>query len=210
MPRIITKENLVENLGISLNNILPGIDAHRRMIPLNRGDRFNYFNKDQVLRDAAVLIILFFEKDKLKTVFIERTPDAGPHSGQIAFPGGRREDFDADLIETALREADEEIGIKVNRENVLGSLTPLQIPISGFSVLPVIAFVDSISEFNACEIEVNNIFVVDVIELLNSKDFKTLTVHGIEIHTPCYVFDNQIVWGATAMVLSELEEVLSA
>lgn len=209
IDKIVNITAFADKLKSAFQKQLPGISAHKRMVPTFPGKAPEYFNHGLKLCEAAVLIILFEEEGRIKTVFIERTPDAGPHSGQIAFPGGRKEDFDSDLIETALREANEEVGVNIDRNNCIGKLTPVQIQISGFSVLPVICFTENTPEFTICEAEVRNIFVADLYDLLDSETDRFLTVRGMEIKAPCYILDDKIVWGATAMVLSELDAVNS-
>lgn len=198
------------NLVARLKEELPGQSAHRKMIPTFPGEAPEYFNHGKTLRDAAVLIILFEEEGRIKTVFIERMPDPGPHSGQIAFPGGRTEEHDEDLIATALREAFEETGVLVDREDVLGSLTPVQIPISGYSVLPVICMIEKLTEFVRCEIEVKSVFTSDLFLLLENETSRSIVARGINIEAPCFVYEDKVIWGATAMVLKELKEVISS
>lgn len=200
----------ISKLASLLKEELPGHSAHRKMIPTFPGDAPEYFNHGKQLRDAAVLISLFEEDNRIKTVFIERMPDPGPHSGQIAFPGGRIEETDADLIDTAIREAFEETGILANRNSVIGTLTPVQIPISGFSVLPVICILDKKPEFTRCEVEVKSVFTADLLALLENETSRNIVARGLNIDAPCFVYDEKIIWGATAMVLRELKEVMSS
>jgi len=202
-------ESLRKHLKQELCKPLPGMSAHKKMIPYFPDNVPEYFNYNQKLRNAAVLIVLSEEKGEVKTVLIERVPDAGPHSGQIAFPGGRREETDLDLIETALREAHEEVGISISRDNIIGSLTPVQIPISRYSVLPVICTTDHIEELIRCEDEVNRIFTVDLFNMLADESVRPVRAREMIIDAPSFAFDDQIVWGATAMVLRELKEVIS-
>lgn len=203
-----TAEFYLDKIKTSLKHELPGRESQSKMMPVIHEKDLQYFNDYLKLKKAAVLILLFPEDNTIKTVFIERTPDPGPHSGQIAFPGGRKDKEDKDLIMTAIREAKEEIGVSINRTSIIGELTPIEIPVSGFSVLPVVAALDSKPVFNACEAEVKDIFTVDLIKLLKNKDYKTVPARGIKIETPCYIFDDTIVWGATAMVLSEFEDLV--
>lgn len=211
MDTIITNiDLLIPELKSKLNNTLPGRDAQSKMISQFQRSLVEYFNEDKKLRDAAVLIILFKDGHRLKTILIERMPDPGPHSGQIAFPGGRKESFDSDLIDTAIREAEEEIGVKTIRENIIGCLTKVEIPVSGFSVVPVVGVINEYPVIMPCPREVNNVFIVDLIELFESKTTKIIEVRGSQIEVPCYVINNkQVVWGATAMVLSEFEEIFN-
>jgi len=205
--KILNITDFVGSTKAALQKPLPGVEAQKRMIPKFPKNQPEYFNYELVLNEAAVLILIFEQRGIHKTVLIERMPDAGPHSGQIAFPGGKKEKTDADIIETAIRE-EEEIGVKIDRGNYLGSLTPVQIPISGYSVTPVICSIDFVPKFKMCPEEVRNVFVADLFELLNSETSKKLAVREMEINAPCYMLKNKIVWGATAMVLSEFKAVI--
>ena len=203
-----TFKSFINLLKSELNKQLPGKQAQAKMMPVIHESHLKYFNDELKLKPAAVMIMLFPEDDKIKTVFIERTPDPGPHSGQIAFPGGRKDPEDKDLVATAIREAMEETGVSIDRNQIIGNLTPIEIPISGYSVLPVISVLQQRPDFTVCYEEVNDIFVVDLLALLKNKHYKTVPARGIHIETPCYMFDKTIIWGATAMVLSELEEIV--
>jgi 8-oxo-dGTP pyrophosphatase MutT (NUDIX family) len=202
-------DSLILDIKTELEKPLPGISAQSMMISQFQRNIIEYFNYNQNLREAAVLVILYNDNKKLKTILIERVQESGPHSGQIAFPGGRRENSDFDLIDTALREADEEIGIKVARESIIGKLTKVEIPVSGFSVLPIVCNIDFIPNLKRCENEVDSIIIIDILELLKSKAHRNIIVRDSEIEVPCYIFENKIIWGATAMVLSEFEEIIN-
>ena len=187
---------------------LPGWDIHQEYIPVSGFPNIEY-NTDKELRKGAVLICIYEEGDGLHTVLIERTPDSSPHSGQIAFPGGKYEDFDGNQVTTALREANEEVGIDTNKLNVLGCLSSIQIPVSGFTVLPVLAWYDGYPELTASPDEVASLIRVPLDELLNSKDMVDITARGYQIKTAAFKAGEHIVWGATAMVIGELKEMLN-
>ncbi len=200
---------ILEKLNNKLKTaILPGIEAHKAMVPVFPENPPDYFAKDLVLKEAAVLVLLFEENNSLKTVLIERTPDAGPHSGQIAFPGGRRDPEDVDLIDTAIRETFEEIGVQVKRDECIGTLTPVAIPVSSFSVSPVIAFIDKPLVFTLATDEVKQFYVLDLIELLSNEKSKKIVVRGMAIDAQGFEFENGFIWGATAMVLKEIKEMI--
>lgn len=203
------KVALKKHLEQQFSKPLPGRVSHEKMIPTFPLKAFEYFSSSDNLKQAAVLILLYEDNSKIKTVLIERTPDPGPHSGQIAFPGGRRETYDKDLIDTAIREAEEEVGVKIERENVIGSLTPVQIPVSGYSVLPVLATIDQKPTFTPCQDEVNKIFEVELTGFLSSFTNKEIVARGYDISAPCFMIGETVVWGATAMVLNELKEILN-
>ncbi len=196
-------------LRLRLSQSLPGMEAHKKMIPKFDGRTPKYFNDTQKLKEAAVLIVLFEEDSTIKTILIERVINSGHHSGQIAFPGGKKEKTDKNLIQTALRETKEEVGVSISEDSVIGELTAVQIPISGFKVLPIVAISDKISSFERCEQEVNDIFKVDLFSMLETEKLCSLYTSNKKVIAPAFTFDNHIVWGATAMVLSELKHIFN-
>jgi len=200
-------DKLTDHLKSALANPLPVEDAQRLMTPASRQLEIRYFSVEP-LRKAAVLICLFPVGDRTHTILIERTQDAGPHSGQIAFPGGKHENNDSSLIATAIREANEELGINGNITEVLGHLSPVNIPVSGFSVLPVIACLPERPKLIPNPEEVKSVLMPDLLNLLSNKAEGNIMVRNINLHVPFYSFNNTRIWGATAMVLSELECVL--
>ncbi len=202
---IYTLKRVLQSL---LNEKLPGMSVQKEMIPFFPDNVPEYFNYNQSLRQAAVLIALFEEKKRIKTILIERVIDSGPHSGQIAFPGGKKEDFDKTLLDTALREAHEEVGIKLSHNDYIGSLTSIQIPISKFCVQPVVCTANFIPKLIKNIEEVSNIFVVDLFDLFESENVRSVYVRNMKIDAPSFAFKDQIVWGATAMVLKEFKEVI--
>lgn len=185
---------------------LPGFDVQRRMMPIGRELPTQLpINK----RVSAVLLLLYPELEDFKLVMIERALDDSAHSGQIAFPGGKVEHFDVSLEDTALREANEEIDLKRSLVRVLGRLTPMFIPISNFQVVPIVGFCENRPLLKASPDEVANI-----LEFSFQDDFDKKVVDALfyskradnEITAPAYLFKNdQMIWGASAMILSELE-----
>ena len=166
-----------------------------------------YYANPFPLRKSAVMILLFVRDGRLKSIMIERT-DIGKHAGQISFPGGKSEPNDADNIETAIRETMEEIGIQVRREDVIGELPPVKVPVSSFEIFPVVAFADGISEFKTSENEVKSVLEADVEDLSSSLSNRFVTVAGKQYEVPSYACRNSVIWGATAMICSELFAVI--
>lgn len=202
--------DLIQSIETRLHQTLPGIDAQKRMMPkIHDADRKYFSNLS--LRKAAVLITLFPYKNSIATLFIERTQDASPHSGQIAFPGGKYEDSDNTQIYTALREAEEEVGIDSKLVKVLGALTPVEIPISGYSVLPVVGYLQNEPKIIASPNEVKSYYKTSIIDLFNpnNKKFGKIQVRNQIITSHYYGLQDTLIWGATAMVLSEFEELMS-
>lgn len=165
-------------------------------------------------RPSAVMSLLFPVGDELHLLFIKRTEDGRAHSGQVSFPGGKQDPTDSDLKATALREAQEEVGIMPADVDILGELTPLYIPVSNFQVHPFVAFAKEKPTYNINQAEVRYILEVRVSELFHPQtkvttDVVSPAMPGIIRNVKAYqLSDGTIIWGATAMILSELEMIL--
>ncbi len=166
-----------------------------------------YYANPFPLRESAVMILLFVRNGRLKTIMIERT-DVGKHAGQISFPGGKTEPIDADSIETAIRETAEEIGVVVSRNDIVGELPSVKVPVSSFEIFPVVAFVDGVEAFKTSESEVKKVLEVDVEDLRVSLSDRPVMVAGKQYEVPSFLCGNSVVWGATAMIVAELFSVL--
>ena len=166
-----------------------------------------YYANPFPLRKSAVMILLFVRDGRLKTIMIERT-DIGVHAGQISFPGGKSEPSDADSIETAIRETMEEIGVRVRREDVIGDLPPVKVPVSKFEIFPVVAFVEDAGNFVCSENEVKRVLEVDLSDLYKTLSTYKITVAGGESEVPGYLCGKSVVWGATAMIVAEMFGVM--
>lgn len=202
--------DIISSIRNALKEELPGINAHLKVMPESRRTLEARFNPDHA-RKSAVLLLLYPDNGVWYLPFIQRTIDGTVHSGQIAFPGGKFEEGDADHFDTAKREAEEEIGIVANHVHVINSLSPLVIPVSNFIVHPVVGFLDYKPEFKMFKEEVADIWSVNIKSLLSVEIIiKTIQAGSIEIKAPFYAFDGFEVWGATAMILSEFIDVLKS
>ena len=154
------------------------------------------------------MILIFPNPNQLHTVFVKRNEYPGPHSAQISFPGGIFEPDDENLRTTALRETIEETGIKKEIE-VLGSLTPLYIPVSNFRVTPFIGWVNKKPVFDPDPSEVQYLIEVPIADIFDKRirHSEKIKGHEIEFMAPYYKLNNEKIWGATAMMLSEFIEV---
>ncbi|HRX30399.1 MAG TPA: CoA pyrophosphatase [Tenuifilaceae bacterium] len=198
-------------LKFLLTQTLPGNSAQQQMAPSLREDLRGNSTPNTLTRQSAVLILIFPSNNNTPySVLIKRQTYNGPHSGQISLPGGKTEDYDDDIIKTALREANEEIGINKNDIKVLGTLTNLYIPISNIMVKPVVGYVEYEPTFTPNLQEVEYIISFPIFSILNSdsKSVKVISSHGRPITAPYYNIQGEMVWGATAMILSEFENVL--
>lgn len=157
------------------------------------------------VRVAAVLVHLYHDSEWRLTL-MERT-NRGPHSGQISFPGGGVEQQDTGLIDTALREANEEVGIISDQVQILGKLTPLYIPVSNSLVHPFVGYSEESPNYQLDPEEVKSVVVADLADFFNPDKLKqrSITVgNGFRLKdVPYFDINGHVVWGATAMMLSE-------
>ena len=165
-------------------------------------------------RPSAVLCLLFPIDIELHMLLMKRREDKTAHSAQVSFPGGSYEATDADFKATALREAQEEVGIVSSDVDILGALTPLYIPVSNFNVYPFVGYSAERPQYNLSHNEVSYTIEVPLSSLLH-PDRKSVTdvvspvVPGVIRNVNAYKLeDGTIIWGATAMMISELEAIL--
>lgn len=196
-------------LKAALQGELPGIDAHSKMLPPGR--RLKSFDYElESVKQSSVLVLIFPIDNKLYTCLTKRPSTMKYHPGQISFPGGKIEKEDVSAEMAALREAHEEVGVDASAIDVLGKLSDFYLEISKFSIQPFLAWANQKPEFllNANEVEELILFpVTDFVEseIILETELQTLTG---ELRVKYYPFNGKIVWGATAMILSELIEIL--
>lgn len=189
-----------------------GAISHQKMAPFERKKLMVAFDfETNNHREAAILMLIYPKNDIAHLVLIQRNEYPGVHSSQIAFPGGKVDPEDVNFQETALRETFEEIGIPSNKINIICSFTELYIPPSNFMVYPFLGFSTQNLIFNPDPKEVAAIIEWPLSELLNqqNKIVKMMaTSYSKNIEVPSYQINGHVVWGATAMILSELNDVL--
>jgi 8-oxo-dGTP pyrophosphatase MutT (NUDIX family) len=185
---------------------LPGAKSHSKMLPEGRE-----LTSSSELKESAVLLLLYPKLGSWCTVFMKRNQYDGPHSGQISFPGGKKDISDETLLQTALRETFEETGINADHAFMAGELTPLHIPVSGFVVHPFITVLDQLPVFTPDKNEVEYLIEVKLQELVDPSALKTknMSIRNTEINVPYFDIQNEVIWGATAMILSEFLELYS-
>ncbi len=194
-----------------LRRPLPGRRAQMRMTSLERMHRLLNGSVPEDARPSSVLVLLYPHRDGIGFPLIQRPEYPGVHSGQISLPGGKKEDTDESLIYTALRETNEEIGVDPRQVQVIGQLTELYIPPSNFLVTPVVGFIPVRPEFRPDAGEVDRIVEVTLQQLTDPshRDRKKIRIPlGLSLSFPAYVMDGNVIWGATAMMLSELEAII--
>ncbi|MEC9374796.1 MAG: CoA pyrophosphatase [Pseudomonadota bacterium] len=157
------------------------------------------------LKPAAVLIPIVERESNLSIMFTLRREGLSNHSGQISFPGGQPHSEDKDLLDTALRESNEEIGLKMGQIEVVGNLQP-QAVITGFAVVPFVGFVDECFTPFPQPSEVAKVFEVPLDHLLDEKSSKksVRTRNNIDLPMWEYLWEDQLIWGATAQMLNNL------
>lgn len=200
-------------LSEQLQSSLPGKEIQYQMASNRRIKEIPNLNEIKDYKESAVCILLYQKENIIYFPLIERVVYNGVHSGQIALPGGKKDDTDSDLIHTALRELEEEIGISKNNIEVVGKLTQVYIPPSNFLVNPVIAITHQYPEFILNPSEVQSVIPYSLEELLNEELAKETTLElekGLKIKTPYFDVRGKILWGATAMILNELKHILKS
>ncbi|MBA3971606.1 MAG: CoA pyrophosphatase [Bacteroidetes bacterium] len=203
--------DFIQRLEYQLRQALPGEAAQFSMAPVSRQRIKQIPSENYNPKKSAVLILLFPQGGSIRTVLIQRPEYDGVHSGQIAFPGGKFEFNDIDLMQTALRETTEEIGVAPEGIIIIGSLTELYITPSNFLVQPFIGYVTEEPQFLMDPREVQSILTTDVFKL-NSKVGEKVILQsgGYKIKTPYYDIEGFTVWGATAMIISEFNAVIKS
>lgn len=190
---------------------LPGENAHQLIMPDRRVSASRVLDEGITHRKSAVLVLLYPRTDIWHFVLLKRHEYEGAHSGQVGLPGGKEDPEDKDSLATALRECHEETGIHLHEGKVVGRLTPLFIPPSGFLVQPYVGVMDTEPRFRYDPREVRYGIEVPLSELLDESAICTViqdTEKYGRLKTKGYDFDGEIVWGATSMVLTELREML--
>jgi 8-oxo-dGTP pyrophosphatase MutT (NUDIX family) len=156
--------------------------------------------------EAAVLLPLYGWPEEPGLIFTERRADLRRHAGEISFPGGRQDEIDADPMTTALREAQEEIGLEPARVELVGALPPTSTFVTDYRVHPFVGLVAHPAELglvpNPAEVETVLTFSLQL--LRDNYEMRRLVRRGVPIHTPTYEVEGQLIWGATARILGDL------
>lgn len=200
---------LIQYLEKKLGGDKPGLNAQLKMTPRPRPGHLKYDEVDTRCARAGVLVLLYPWNDRLHLVLTRRTEQVRHHQAQISLPGGRQEPGE-NLVQTALRETKEELGVRPDSPQLLGTLTPLYIPPSNTCIHPVVASLPQRPEFVRSPKEVEEVIEVPLAHLQSPVNVheEIWTIRGIPIRVPFYLFKGNKIWGATAMVLAELLELL--
>jgi 8-oxo-dGTP pyrophosphatase MutT (NUDIX family) len=204
--------SFIESLREKLAKPLPGRSSQLKMATKRRLLKDSRMVIPDDVRKGGVLALFYPCNGNICLVFIKRTEYPGVHSGQVSFPGGGLEDVDKSMVETALREAEEEIG--VDRKSVIpvGILTELFIPPSNFLVTPVVGYTHEKPDFRPDPDEVDRILEVSLDDLLKDgtvQEQEITIFPAIKLRVPCFYVEGEVIWGATAMILSELMDIIT-
>ncbi len=207
MPGFKEITNLLEK---RLMGPLPGLMAQLKMVTDPRPGNKVYHEVEDTSIKAGVLVLLYPWINRLHLVLTRRTDRVDLHQAQISFPGGHQEEGESSE-QTALRETHEEINVSPESIQILGELTPLYIPPSNYCIYPIVATANKRPDFKPSTHEVAEVIEVPLDHLLDPKNVRKeeWTIRGVEVLVPFYLFKEQKIWGATAMVLAELVELLS-
>jgi 8-oxo-dGTP pyrophosphatase MutT (NUDIX family) len=203
--------SFIKDLQYKLLHTLPGLSAQLKMAPPSREKTMD---APIDARLGGVMIVLFLKNNEWYILLMRRTNDGGTHSGQISFPGGKYDEQDGTITYTAIRELHEEMGIAKEQLTILGTLTPLYIPPSNFLITPTLCLWHTLDALKPSYAEVQEVLEIPLSTLYNANTKTQEEVYrsddkNIIMVAPIYkINDHDKIWGATAMVISELEYLL--
>jgi 8-oxo-dGTP pyrophosphatase MutT (NUDIX family) len=208
----VTFERLIQKLEVRLGQQLPAALAHEAMRALDNNGRPPQFNHSVPPKLGSVLLLLYPGADGAINFPLIKRPDyTGTHSGQVSFPGGKAEAGET-KIQTALREAEEEVGVHPFDVTVLGVLSDFYVVPSNIMVTPVVGYTSKRPDFVPNKIEVVRIMEGDVRDLLPSESIhvgEIVVAKVYKLQAPHFMIDNEMVWGATAMILNEFRTIVN-
>ncbi|KAA5823357.1 CoA pyrophosphatase [Algibacter amylolyticus] len=206
-------EEFLKSVSKIKNIPLPAEASHFKMVPPFRQEVLKKQEKAiKKAKQAGVLALFYPDKfENTKFVLILRNTYKGVHSAQIAFPGGKLENQDATLQDTALRETFEEVGVQTETVQIVKKISQVYIPPSNFYVQPFIGITENTPQFIKQDDEVEAVIEVDLEHFLDERSLilkKVKTSYSVEVEVPAFKLNDYIVWGATAMMLSEIKDLL--
>ena len=154
--------------------------------------------------DAAVLVPVYLDRDELHAVFTKRREDLRRHAGEVSFPGGRRDEDESDLSATAVREAEEEIGLPREVVEIVGALPPTPTIATGYAIYPFVGVIEPGLKWTLSPREVAQVLELSLREVRDGYKRQRLIRRGIPILTDTYLVGDHVIWGATARILSNL------
>ncbi len=198
-----------------LKQPLPGMAAHKGMWVEDETSRFEAHNMVDRAKRSAVTLLLYPVQDDMHFLLMQRVSSKGVHSGQISLPGGKQEPSE-NLLQTAMRELQEETNIHLESEDYIGRLSPLYVPPSNFLIYPYVAYLPQKPQWEANPQEVDMLFSASLHTFLQPDTCTSFVakayVHKqlVEAEVPAFCLNNKMVWGATAMILNEFKVIINA
>lgn len=197
-------------LRTALYNVLPGEKAHKTMTPCPKYiEGLEGIHSSPPVNSAVLALIVPYENE-LAIPFILRSNSGRFHGGQIALPGGKMEKEDSNALQTALRECREEIGVPEEKVSILGVLSDIYIPLSNYNITPIVGTTLKLPDFTLSTAEVEKVIMVKLSELFDDNNKTTHSFIRLEheIVAPGYKIGEHFIWGATAMIIAELEQLM--
>lgn len=205
-------DSFTEKIRPQIAGKLPGSLAHAKMASARRKKLIHELPVPAEAKKSAVLILFYMKNEEIHTTLMRRSSYDGTHSGQISFPGGKKDPEDLNLEKTALRELNEEVGINPNKISILGSISELYIPPSNFLVRPYLGFTKKEFTYEPDPREVDEVIEMPLSLIFEEKTIKEGLIElstGFKVKAPYFDVYGNIVWGATAMILSELKDIVT-
>jgi len=205
VPEHITFQQIVKALSL----VLPAELAHQKFLPKGRSLEV-LKGRIPTFKESAVLVFLILQAGELHLCLTRRNSNLKHHPGQISFPGGRIDGDEQDSVKTALRELEEETGVDQKTVSICGQLSDIYVSVSNFLIHPVVGFLDHEPQFKLNPHEVEEIILIPLKAFFDQKNHSESTVEtslGV-IKVPCYSIGGEVIWGATAMIISEFTELL--
>jgi 8-oxo-dGTP pyrophosphatase MutT (NUDIX family) len=204
-------ESFLNNIDLFKSAKLGGLESQFRLAPKMRLQ----YNAEKIAASnpkKAAVLALFYPNEHNETCFLltQRASYKGTHSAQISFPGGKIEVSDENLQATAIRETFEEVGVTANQIEIIREITDVYIPPSNFLATPFLAFSET-KPIITINHEVDHTFDVKLSDLFDDNNITSINIttsYAKNIDVPCFKLNNYIVWGATAMMLNEIKELL--
>ncbi|MBN1819264.1 MAG: CoA pyrophosphatase [Prolixibacteraceae bacterium] len=203
------QENIIQKLKLAITGKLPGKISHVKMLPPGR--QLEILPEDKsFLKKSSVLIILYPDKTAINCILIKRPANMKNHAGQIAFPGGEIDKSDKNAFEAALREANEEVGIDPGSIEIIGQLSEFYVHISSFLIFPYIGWCNKTPDLSPNRNEVDKIIDFPLSNYISDNKASCCNIQTVtgNLNVPCYKYKGEIIWGATAMILTELLDLL--
>ena len=202
-------DQLIAKISDNIDKQLPGFSAHKKLQPYLASAKSINIPANPFAKKSAVMVLLFPKDEKINVIYIERPANTGVHSKQISFPGGGREKNDKNYIQTAIRETYEEIGIESSKIHIVGKLSKLYVAASNYLIQPIVGYINEQPQYITSRAEVENIIEMPLDFLITSeiKEKPIRSSLGVTLQAPYYDIHGKTLWGATAMITSELVDL---